>query len=119
MLPIENGEEVVDAGAPASQAVDALQLKGERREHRHERHQIEVLLERRIALDDRDQPALESDAVREDERPHRQKRVADDVERDEQPVVASYHRVPRRGSQGVVDDRAHRWTWRSRENRSA
>ncbi len=90
----ENGEEVVDARTSAPQAVDALHAKRERRQHGDERHQVEVLLERRIPAEHRNQAALEPDAVREDEGPHREDRVADDVEGHEQPVVASYHRVP-------------------------
>ncbi len=36
----EHGEEVVDARAAAAQAVDALELEGERRQHRDERQHV-------------------------------------------------------------------------------
>ena len=50
----------------------------------------------------------------------RQQRVGDDVEGDEQPVVALYHRRSRRRGQRFVDHRAAcAPTWCSRENRSA
>ena len=90
----EHREEVVHARAAAPQAVDALDLERERREHGHERQHVQVLLDRRIALRHRDEAALEADAIGEHERPHREQGVGDDVERDEQAVVALYHRRP-------------------------
>src|SRR5688572_21064471 len=90
----EDREEVVDARSPAAETVDTLELEGERRKHRDERQEVEVLFDRWIAARHRNQPAFEADRVGEDERPHREAHVADDVEDDEQAVVASYHRVP-------------------------
>ena len=115
----EHGEEVVHARAPAPQAVDALNPERQRGQDGDERQQVEVLLERRVTAEHRNQAALESDAVRQDERPHREHGVADDVERDEQAVVAPYHRVPA-GAASVSSITARiRSMWRSRANCSA
>ena len=90
----QHREEIVHARAAAAQAVDSLELEGHRRQHRHERQDADVVLDRRVAFRDRDQPALEPDAVREDERPHREEDVRHHVEGNEEAVVASYHRLP-------------------------
>ena len=51
----EHGEEIVDARAAAPQPVESLQLEAERHQHRDERQHVDVLLQRRHALGDRDQ----------------------------------------------------------------
>ena len=48
----EDEEEVVDPRPAAPQAVDALEVVGERHEDGDERHHRDVLLERRIAARD-------------------------------------------------------------------
>ena len=113
----EDGKEIVDARAAAAEPVGALDLKGERRQDSDKRQHVQVLLNRRIAPRHRDEPALESDAVRQHERPHRQHRVGEDVKDDEQAIVASYHRVP--AGAAIVSSTTSRicCTWRSRENR--
>jgi hypothetical protein len=90
----QHGEEVVDARSAAAQPVDALQPERKRRQHRDERQQVEILLERRVAAVHRNQAALEADAVREDERPGREQRVREDVQADQQPIVPLHHRAP-------------------------
>ena len=90
----EHVEEVVDARAAAPQAIQALEVEAQRHDQRHERQHVEVLLERRNAARDRDQPRLEPQQVGQHERHHAQHRVGDDVEGDEQAVVALYHRCP-------------------------
>jgi hypothetical protein len=65
----QDGEEIVDAGAPAAQAIDALDLEGERREQRDERQDVQIVAERRLPLRRRNQSALEPDAVRQYECP--------------------------------------------------
>ena len=70
----EDGKEVVDARAPAAQAIEALHVKGERHEHAEKRQHVEVLRERRLALRDRDEicdPGFETQQVGDDERRHR------------------------------------------------
>jgi hypothetical protein len=57
-----------------------------------ERQDVDVLVEGRIALGDRNEAALEPQHVGEDERRAAEQRIGADVERDEQPVVASHHR---------------------------
>ncbi len=42
----EHGEEVVDAGPSAAQAVDAFELEGERHQQADQRQQVDVLRER-------------------------------------------------------------------------
>ena len=90
----EDVEEVVDARPAAPQAIEALQVEGERHDHRDERQDVEVLRERRLPLRCRDEAGLEANEIREDERHHAQQGVGDDVERNQQPVVAPYHRCP-------------------------
>ena len=106
----QHGEKVVHARSAAAQAIDALKLKGERRQHRDERQHVHVLFERRIAVRHRDEAAFETDAVGEDERPHRQNDVRDDVAGDEQAVVASYHRDP--AGALIVSSITSRMRWR-------
>ena len=53
------------------------------------------------------QPEVEPDDVREHERPGREQRVADDVEGDEQAIVASYHARARRGGHRFGNRVAH------------
>ena len=65
----EHGEEVVDARAAAPQPVEPLDVEGDRHEHRDERQHVDVLLERRVALGDRDQAALEAEQVGEQRTP--------------------------------------------------
>jgi hypothetical protein len=90
----QHGEEVVDARAAAAQPIHPLQMKSDRRQHRDERQDVDVVLDRRISACDRDEPALEADAIRKDERPHREQGVGEHVKGDQQAVVASYHRRP-------------------------
>lgn len=54
---------------------------------------LSVLLKGRMALGDRDEAGFESKGVGDEERHHPEQRVRQDVDRDEQPVVALYHRV--------------------------
>ena len=87
----EDGEEVVDARAAAPQAVEALQVEAERHQHGDERQHVDVLPQRRNALGDRNQAGVEPERVGDDERRDAEQRVGEDVEGDEQPVVAVYH----------------------------
>ena len=91
----ENREEVVHAGAAATQPVESLNVERERHEDAEQRQYVEVLAKRRLALCDRDEvgePGLEAKQVGDDERRHPEQCVRDDVERHEQPVVAPHHR---------------------------
>jgi hypothetical protein len=63
----EDGEEVVDARAPAPQTVEALDVEREGHQHADERQHVDVLAERREALRDGDEAALEPQHVREHE----------------------------------------------------
>ena len=98
----EDGEEVVDARAAAPQPVQALQMEAERDEHGDERQQVDVLPQRGHALRDRNQAGVEAERVGEDERRQPEQRVGDDVEGDEQPVVALQH-----ARRLQVDERGH------------
>ena len=90
----EDVEEVVDARAAAAQPVEALEVEPQRHDQRDERQHVDVLLDRRMAARDRDQPGLETQQVGEEERHHAEHGVGDDVKRDEQAVVTPYHRGP-------------------------
>src|SRR4051812_991653 len=90
----EDREEIVDARAAAAQAIQPLQLEPDRNEDRNERQHVDVLPQRRHAFGDRDHLAeagMEAERVGDHERQQRQQRVRQDVERDEQAVVAIYH----------------------------
>ena len=92
----KDGEEIVDARAPAAEPVKALHLEGERHENPEQRQEIEVLSERWLPFCDRDEvgdPGLEPKEIGDDERRHTEQRVGDDVEGDEQPVVPPHHRA--------------------------
>ena len=92
----KDGEEIVDARAPAAEPVKALHLEGERHENPEQRQDIEVLPERWLPLGDRDEisdPRLEPEEIGDDERRHTEQRVGDDVEGDEQAVVSPHHRA--------------------------
>ena len=90
----EDGEEVVDPRSAAPQPIEALDMERERHEHADERQHVHVLAERREALSDGNEAALEPDDVREHECRDAEDGVGNDVERDEQAVVPSYHRAP-------------------------
>src|SRR5690606_9823977 len=90
----EDVEEVVDARPAAPQPVQTLDVERQRHQHADERQDVDVLAERRIALRHRDQAGLEAQDVRQDEGGDAERRIGDDVERDEQAVVAPYHRAP-------------------------
>ena len=94
MLPDEHREEVVDARAPPSEAVQSLDVKRERHEHAEQRQHVDVLPEGRLSFRDRDEvgePRLEPQQVGDDERRHPEHRVRDDVERHEEAVVPPHH----------------------------
>ena len=86
----EHGEEVVDARSAAAQPVQALEVEAERHDRGHERQQVDVLLQRRQAVRDRDEAGVEAERVGDDERRHAEQRIGDDVERHEQPVVSDH-----------------------------
>ena len=90
----EHGEKVVDARAASPKPVQSLNLERERHEQRDDRQAEQVLRERRLGLRDRhelDEPAVEADEVRQQERGRRRQQVGDHVAGDEQAVVASQH----------------------------
>ena len=87
-------EEVVDARAAAPQAVEALQVEADRHDDGHERQHVEVLRQRRLALGDGEETGLEADEVGQHEGDDADRGVGQHVQRDEQTVVALYHRVP-------------------------
>ena len=94
----EDGEEVVDAGAVAPQAVQALEVVRHRDQQADEGQDAQRLLERRQALRDRNQIDAKADEIGAEERHHREDGVRDDVVGDQRPLVASDHseRRPRR-----------------------
>ena len=91
--PDEDGEEIVDARMAAAQAIQSLQLKADRNEHRDERQQIDVLLERRRALRRGNEARVEPEEIRDEKRDDRERRVRQHVGRHEQAVVAVQHAV--------------------------
>ncbi len=87
----EDEEEVVDARPAAPQTVDTLKVVRERDEHGDERHDRDVLLERRKSSCNRDEPAREAQQVCQAECRDAEHRVRDDVERQEQAAVSPKH----------------------------
>ena len=84
--PDEDPEEVVHARAPAPQAVEALDLEGDRHEQPDERRDAQVLPEGGHPLVHRQQAVedFEAEQVGDEKRRHAEQRVADDEEGDEQ-----------------------------------
>src|SRR5262249_21621296 len=88
----EDAEEIVHARAPAAQAIESLDMEGDRHEHADERRDAEILGEGRKALVDRQQrrERLEAEEIRDEKRRHAEDGVAHD-ERDRQQAVITPH----------------------------
>ncbi len=97
-------EEIVDARAPAPQPIEALEVEADRHHQRDERQHPEVLLDRRLAARDLEQPGFKAQQVGQEEPRHAEHRVGDHMEGDQQAVVALYHCWPAGAFKGVGDD---------------
>ena len=87
----EHGEEIVDARAAAAQPIEALKLEAERHQRGDERQHVEVVLERRHALGDRNEPGRESKRIRGDEREMPRSASETTWNAIEQAVVPTHH----------------------------
>jgi hypothetical protein len=87
----EDGEEVIHARPTAPQSIQALELKSERHEPGDEGQDVEVLTKRRNPLRDGNQAGVESKRVGDDKCRHAEECVGQDVEGDEETVVAVHH----------------------------
>ena len=88
----EDGEEIIDAGAPSPQPIQSLHVKRERHEDRDDRQRHQVLREGRLRFRDRHElgkRAAEPDEVGEREGEDRRHGVGHQETHDEQAVVAS------------------------------
>src|SRR5262249_29386561 len=89
-----DAEEIVHTRSAAAKTIGPLEMKGGWRQDDDEGQHVEVLLDRRLTLVDRNQAALESETVGQHKRPRGKQGVGDDVGGDAQPFISFSHRVP-------------------------